>query len=136
METGTDAIQSTPYKGWGQRPGGANRRQCARPVANRELAGSEPCATQCLLRLSWTPGHGRTVLAQSAEPPDADPHVRWCGRGGEVTLPPMPIRVARTAPCVIATEHVGAGALTRPAEHSSARTGKLAPARPEEGVRA
>ena len=26
-----------------------------------------------------------------AEPPDADPHVRWCGRGGEVTLPPMPI---------------------------------------------
>ena len=30
-------------------------------------------------------------LAQSSEPPDADPLVRWCGRGGEVTLPPMPI---------------------------------------------
>src|SRR5712692_12059964 len=91
METGTDAIQRTPPTGCGQRPGGANRRQCARPVATRELASSEPCATNCLLRLSWTPGHGRTVLAQSAEPPDADPHVRWCGRGGEVTLPPMPI---------------------------------------------
>ena len=23
--------------------------------------------------------------------PDADPHVRSCGRGGEATLPPMPI---------------------------------------------
>jgi putative transposase len=34
---------------------------------------------------------GRAVLAQSAEPPDADPHVRWCGRGGGVTRPPMPI---------------------------------------------
>src|SRR5712671_7344215 len=91
METGTDAIQRTPPTGCGQRPGGANRRQCARPVATRELASSEPCATNCLLRLSWTPGSGHTVLAQSAEPPDADPHVRWCGRGGEVTLPPMPL---------------------------------------------
>jgi len=28
---------------------------------------------------------------QLIEPPDADPLVRWCGRGGEVTLPPIPI---------------------------------------------
>jgi RNA-directed DNA polymerase len=27
-----------------------------------------------------------------SEPPDADPHVRWCGRGERVTAPPMPIR--------------------------------------------
>ena len=33
----------------------------------------------------------RPVKAQLTEPPYADPHVRWCGRGGEVTLPPMPI---------------------------------------------
>jgi len=26
-------------------------------------------------------------ILNPAEPPDADPHVRWCGRGGEVTLP-------------------------------------------------
>lgn len=26
------------------------------------------------------------------EPPDADPHVRWCGRGGAVRLPPIPIK--------------------------------------------
>jgi hypothetical protein len=25
------------------------------------------------------------------EPPDADPHVRWCGRGGAVRPPPIPI---------------------------------------------
>src|SRR5439155_3723503 len=28
---------------------------------------------------------------QLAEPPDADPHVRWCGRGEWATVPPMPI---------------------------------------------
>ena len=30
---------------------------------------------------------------QLTEPPDADPHVRWCGRGvtGESRLPPIPI---------------------------------------------
>ena len=75
-----DAIQRTPQTGCEPRLGGANRWQCARPVANREIASPEHCAPQCLLRLSWTPGHGRTVLAQPAEPPDADPHVRWCGR--------------------------------------------------------
>ena len=30
-------------------------------------------------------------LAQPAEPPYADPHVRWCGRGGRATVPPIPI---------------------------------------------
>src|SRR5882672_11685657 len=30
-------------------------------------------------------------LAQPPEPPYADPHLRWCGRGGRVTVPPMPI---------------------------------------------
>ena len=33
----------------------------------------------------------RPSLAQVAEPPDADPHVRWCGRGGAVRLPPIPM---------------------------------------------
>jgi hypothetical protein len=31
------------------------------------------------------------VIAQPAEPPDADPHVRWCGRGEAARLPPIPI---------------------------------------------
>jgi len=33
----------------------------------------------------------RPARAQLTEPPDADPHVRWCGRGERATAPPMPI---------------------------------------------
>jgi hypothetical protein len=29
--------------------------------------------------------------AQSSEPPDTDPFVRWCGRGGAARLPPIPM---------------------------------------------
>ena len=38
-----------------------------------------------------------TDPSQLAEPPDADPHVRWCGRGARVTAPPMPIFGGRRA---------------------------------------
>ena len=60
-------------------------------MANRELPGVSHGTTQCLLCLTGTPGHGHTALAQPAEPPYADPHVRWCGRGGRATVPPIPI---------------------------------------------
>ena len=33
----------------------------------------------------------KQVAAQSAEPPDTDPYVRWCGRGGIARRPPIPI---------------------------------------------
>src|SRR5258708_15042849 len=33
----------------------------------------------------------RPVRAQLTEPPYADPHVRWFGRGEPVTAPPIPI---------------------------------------------
>ena len=33
----------------------------------------------------------RPARAQLAEPPYADPLVRWCGRGEQVTAPPIPI---------------------------------------------
>src|SRR5580700_3074650 len=39
----------------------------------------------------------RPVRAQLTEPPYADPHVRWCGRGGGATVPPMPISVGMYA---------------------------------------
>jgi len=32
------------------------------------------------------------VTAQPAEPPCADPHAWWCGRGGAVRPPPIPMR--------------------------------------------
>src|SRR2546430_13847601 len=37
----------------------------------------------------------RPVRAQLTEPPYADPHVRWCGRGERATAPPMPIAEVR-----------------------------------------
>ena len=41
-----------------------------------------------------SPGN-RTRPLKTSEPPDADPHVRWCGRGTAVllTAAPIPIRV-------------------------------------------
>jgi hypothetical protein len=40
---------------------------------------------------AWYRKPGYPHLAQPAEPPYADPHVRWCGRGGRVIVPPIPI---------------------------------------------
>src|ERR1044072_1597959 len=36
--------------------------------------------------------------AQLAEPPCAEPHARWCGRGRAVRLPPIPIGKPRPQP--------------------------------------
>jgi hypothetical protein len=49
----------------------------------------------------------RPSLAQVAEPPYADPHVRWCGRGGAVRLPPIPIARATIALVKFQSEAVG-----------------------------
>ena len=38
------------------------------------------CAAQCLLRLAWDSEIDCRLIAQPAEPPYADPHVRWCDR--------------------------------------------------------
>jgi len=54
----------------------------------------QPCPSHCRLltstrsafRACW-----RLLQLNRTEPPYADPHVRWCGRGEWVTTPPMPI---------------------------------------------
>src|ERR1700746_3420895 len=57
-------------------------------------AETEPCrAAKPLWRT--TTRTSRPVRAQLTEPPYADPHVRWCGRGGRATVPPMPIVPSR-----------------------------------------
>ena len=91
METGTDTVSRTSQTGCEQGSGGENRRQSSRPVADCALARSHHRFAKCLLCPARASTHGRAVLAQSAEPPYADPHVRWCGRGGGATRPPMPI---------------------------------------------
>jgi hypothetical protein len=42
----------------------------------------------------------RTV-SQSAEPPCTDPYARWCGRGGAVRLPPIPIARTNRQLCLL-----------------------------------
>ncbi len=66
-------------------------------VAVGEQSGTLDCAAQCLLRLAWDSEIDRSLIAQPAEPPDADPHVRWCGRGGAVRLSPIPIKTVPRA---------------------------------------
>jgi hypothetical protein len=67
-------------------------------LADRELSRSEHCFAERLLCSAWASAAGRTLLAISAEPPYADPHVRWCGRGEWATTPPMPIVISRSTP--------------------------------------
>ncbi len=68
------------------------KHKCESP-ADTEALMEEVCerenCQQALRRVKadrGSPGvDGMTV------PPDADPHVRWCGRGVRLTAPPMPI---------------------------------------------
>src|SRR5438270_3092651 len=51
---------------------------------DRNLGAAKPPSAKGETNLRPSP-------AQVAEPPYADPHVRWCGRGGAARLPPIPI---------------------------------------------
>ena len=92
VEAGLGTVRRTAETGCGQRSGRANGGQRSRSVAAGGLARRlQYRAAQCLLRLARDSEIDWRPIAQPAEPPDADPHVRWCGRGGAVRLPPIPI---------------------------------------------
>src|SRR5262252_10796620 len=91
MEAWTNTVLRASQTRCQQGSGGANGRQSPRPLADRELSRSEHCFAERLLCSAGASAAGRTLLAISAEPPYADPHVRWCGRGEWATIPPMPI---------------------------------------------
>src|SRR6266513_6233040 len=62
----------------------------------RSLPGADRVKPERNLEAAKPPSaKGETNLrpspAQVTEPPYADPHVRWCGRGGAARLPPIPI---------------------------------------------
>ena len=70
-------------------------RPCASQSAAAELTRADRVkpernlgAAKLLTEKQMNP---RPSPAQVTEPPYADPHVRWCGRGGAVRLPPIPI---------------------------------------------
>ena len=64
---------------------------CPSPSGPCQLTTTFDCAAQCLLRLARDSKIDWRPIAQPAEPPYADPHVLWCGRGGAASLPPIPI---------------------------------------------
>jgi hypothetical protein len=59
-------------------------------------AETETCRVAKLLWRTTTRTSGPPGL-NPAEPPYADPPVRWCGRGEQVTAPPIPILKLRLA---------------------------------------
>src|SRR5438445_11816391 len=63
-------------------------------------AATETCRVAKPLWRTMTRTSG-PLRAQLTEPPYADPPVRWCGRGEQVTAPPIPIC------CEISGEPVG-----------------------------
>src|SRR6202048_1431265 len=69
----------------------ANRRQLRWTVAPRADPRADHRSIERLLRLARTSRAHDSWLVQPTEPPDADPHVRWCGRGGRVTVSPIPM---------------------------------------------
>jgi hypothetical protein len=63
------------------RIGGTVRSGEVKPSLNRAVMKTDARALT----------QGARGKPQLLEPPDADPHVRWCGRGEQATAPPIPI---------------------------------------------
>src|SRR5215472_6565372 len=78
--SGTGSIRRIAETRSGQRSRRPNGGQRSRPVEAGGLSGTSFRAAQCLLRLARDSAIDCRTVAQPAEPPDADPHVRWCDR--------------------------------------------------------
>ena len=55
-------------------------QESSRPVVPRRHTRTGVCPAQCLLHLARDSPTVQNSIAQPAEPPYADPHVRWCDR--------------------------------------------------------
>src|ERR1035441_4768877 len=105
---------------WNQeRPCGTCCGESSGAMASSERSRNEHRVSSRVLRLDRTSTVVNRCVAQSSEPPDADPHVRWCGRGGEVTLPPMPIDIYGSRPRFVFFPSIRKGAKRRSEEHTS-----------------
>src|SRR6185437_2713401 len=71
-------------------------------MAGRGLTRSSHRSAQCLLRLARDSEIDCSSIAQPAEPPDADPHVRWCGREVAARLLPIPIAFRAISSSIVA----------------------------------
>src|SRR5260370_22208377 len=93
VETRNHTISRTPQARHRCAGGRANCGQFRWTVAPREDPRAEHRSVQRSLRLARASRAHGSWLVRPAEPPDADPHVRSCGRGEWATTPPMPIKL-------------------------------------------
>src|SRR5713226_7375464 len=91
VETRNHKISRAPQARHRCAGGRANCGPLRWTVAPCEDPSDEHRSVQRLLRLARTSRAYCSGLASPAEPPDADPHVRSCGRGGRATVSPIPI---------------------------------------------
>ena len=72
-----------------------SRRVELRPLANVKITTSATRPKQCLMAQTRTKEFLETISTSSylTEPPDADPHVRWCGRGASPPYPDCAVRL-------------------------------------------
>src|SRR5258705_13684327 len=91
VDTRNHEISRTPQARHRCAGGRANCGQLRWSVAPGQLSGGQSRSVERLLRLARSSRAHCYGLAQPTEPPDADPHIRWCGRGEWGTHPPIPI---------------------------------------------
>src|SRR5271157_3087072 len=101
VEAWEGAFSRTAQTRSGARSSRTNGGQSSLLLAAGTQPRSASCAPYCLLRHARCSTLVRRI-AQPTEPPYADPHVRWCGRGERVTAPPIPIPQVCGA-CSVAT---------------------------------
>ena len=70
--------------GYGWSPG----RDASEPCGHVETAFPVGNTAKSKQRARWMTG---AILLPNVEPPSADPHARWCGRGSGATRTPIPI---------------------------------------------
>src|SRR5260370_797133 len=98
VEARNHEISRTPQARHRCAGGRANGGQLRWTVAPSQLSGGQGRSVERLLRVARASRTYCSRLAQPTEPPDADPHVRWCGRGEWATTPPIPIGGCPTPP--------------------------------------
>src|SRR5689334_25358215 len=88
------------------------KREVSRGHSSRAeaVAEADEGPNACGKSHCWKRTQAPRQLPQPVEPPGADPHAGWCGRGGVARLPPIPIEEGgQTVPKIRAWDHVGSG---------------------------
>jgi len=93
VEDAEETLPDAPGGGGLRILGRPYRRDKQRVLATIGIPAAPPGDEQCILGTSGSKEILQAVSTSShlTEPRDADPHVRWCGRGGVARPPPIPI---------------------------------------------